>query len=189
MEKEMKKVSVLMGALVLLAGSQMVAAENYYVGAQYSQASYEQSNVPSSSVYANGKADPSALTLIGGYEFNQHVALEGRFAFNAGDDEFEFSSGSSVKTELSYLLSVLGKFSVGGKVSPYALVGFSDFELDAEGGQAVEGNGFSFGAGVDFQVSDNTAISLEYVQYASIDITGGGDADLTALSIGVSYSF
>lgn len=184
----MKKVSALMGALIL-AGSQVAIAEGGYIGAQYAQTSYEQSNTLNNANASDGEADPAALFLLAGYQFNENIALEGRFGFNAGDDDFEFASGGSTKVEVSSILSLLGKFSLGGDISPYAVIGFTDFELDAQNGQTVEGDGFSFGAGIDFKVSDNTAISLEYVNYASPDITGGGEADLTALSLGVNYTF
>jgi outer membrane autotransporter protein len=188
----MKVKFFLLGTIVAasaLAGSQMAAAENYYIGAQYAQATYEQSNTLGNAAADDGEADPTALIFVGGYKFNENVALEGRLGLGLGDDDFEFASGGSTKIEVSRLLSILGKFSVGGTFSPYAVVGFTDFELDADNGTTVEGDGLSYGVGVDFSVSENAAISLEYINYASPDINGGGDADLTAISIGVNYTF
>ena len=108
--------------------------------------------------------------------------------FDAGDDDFSSSLGL-VAIEVSQIVSLLGKFSVGDNISPYALIGISDVELESALGETSELNGVSFGVGVDFKVSENTAIALEYIQYADEDIPGGGNAEFSAVSFGLSFGF
>ncbi len=184
-----KTLSVLIGSLILSAGAASVSAENYYFGAQFAQTTYEQSGTSANPSADDGEADPNAIILIGGYNFSENIALEGRLGFDGGDDDFNFNSGGSIGIEVDQLVSILAKFSLGSSVSPYLLVGFSDIELESAGGQVVEGDGVSFGVGVDFSVSENTAIALEYVQYADFDISGGGDAEFSAVSLGVNFGF
>lgn len=169
-------------ATSLSAALPTLADEGAYVGAQYAITEYEQSGTNGN----DGDAKPKAFVLSAGYSFSKHVAVEGRLGFGAGDDELFV--GTDV--EVDQLVSLLGKFSVGGPISPYFLVGFSDVELDATGGQSTEGDGPSFGAGIDFTVADNTALSLEYIQYVDEDIANQqGEASLTAFSFGVNYKF
>ncbi len=179
----MKKLSALVGALVLF-GSQITLAEEAggYLGAQYAQTTYEQSGSG-----FDGEADPKAIVFVGGYKFNENVALEGRVGFGSGDDQY--TTGTNI--ELDKLISVLGKFSLGGSVSPYLLVGFSDVEFDSNNTGTAEGNGVSFGAGIDINVSENTTIGLEYISYVDDDddANGGGSAEATAVSLGVNFHF
>ena len=183
-----KTLSALIGSVVLSTGAASSFAGDYYFGTQFAQTTYEQSGTSANPNAIDGEGKPKAIVLIGGYQINDHVALEGRFGFNASDDGFSNSLGS-VDIEVDQILSVLGKFSVGGSISPYALVGFSDVELEDQFGGVAEGDGVSFGVGVDFKVSENTAIALEYIQYVDEGIQGGGDAELSAVSLGVSFGF
>lgn len=178
---EIKNIIVGAVAALSLSVASHSMAEGGYIGAQYAQVKYDQTNTGIN----NGDATPTALVITGGYNFSDHIALEGRLGFGLGDDAFS----STVDVDIDSLVSVLGKFSLGGSISPYLLAGFSDVELEATGNQSTEGDGFSFGAGVDFDVSENSAVSLEYIQYVDADIRNGGEAKVTALSLGYNYSF
>ncbi|EGG95124.1 hypothetical protein IMCC1989_1759 [gamma proteobacterium IMCC1989] len=85
--------------------------------------------------------------------------------------------------EINQLVSVLGKFSVGGSVSPYLLVGFSDVEIETNFPQTESFDGASFGVGIDFEVSENTSLALEAIQYADSDIATGGKGKVSAISM------
>lgn len=167
-------------ALSLNVASYSVAEEGAYIGAQYAQVEYDQSN--------GVNATPTGLIAIGGYNFSDHVALEGRFGFGLSDDGL---SGATVSTdlELDSIVSLLGKFSLGGSISPYLLAGYSDLQFDASNGSSAEGDSFSFGVGVDFSVTEHSAISVEYIQYADTDGVDNVSVDVTALSVGYNYSF
>jgi opacity protein-like surface antigen len=91
--------------------------------------------------------------------------------------------------ELDKLVSLLGKLSLGGTVSPYLLLGISDVELTTNNAGTAEGDGLSFGVGIDFAVSEKLAIGLEYISYIDEDVVGGGEATLSAVSLGVNYKF
>jgi outer membrane autotransporter protein len=166
--------------VVLLSNATFSFAEGGYIGGQLAQTTYEQKGTA-----ADGEADPKAIILVGGYEFNEHIAIEGRLGFGVGEDDYS----TGVEIELSQLVSVLGKFSLGGPVSPYLLVGFSNIEYDDRIGDTSKTDGASFGAGVDFEVSQNTSLNLEYIQYGDDNGAGGGSLKASAISIGVNYSF
>jgi opacity protein-like surface antigen len=167
-------------AALLLSAASHSFAEGGYIGGQYAQTTYEQTGST-----LDGEAEPNSLILLGGYEFTDHWAIEGRVGLGMGDDEYV----TGTNMELDKLVSVLGKLSLGGTVSPYLLLGFSDVELTTNNAGTAEGNGVSFGAGIDFSVSENVAIGLEYISYVDEDAVGGGEAKLSAVSLGVNYKF
>lgn len=163
-------------ALLLTSALPTFAEGSYYIGAQITSFGLEQSGTTN----ADLDVDPQALTLIGGYKFNEHIAIEGRFGFDAGDDE---------GIEVDQAASILGKFSLGGNVSPYLLVGFSDVEFEDSFGATRTVDEVAFGVGVDFNVSESSAITLEYIDHGDSDVPGGGTAELESLSLGFNYSF
>ncbi|ODS24250.1 hypothetical protein AB835_04255 [Candidatus Endobugula sertula] len=62
----------------LLMSSALPAFAGGYIGLQYAQGDYEETGIPS--------LEPKAFFILGGYEFNKHIAVEGRLGFDAGDD-------------------------------------------------------------------------------------------------------
>jgi outer membrane immunogenic protein len=166
-------------AAVFLSAASHSFAEGGYIGGQYAQTTYEQSGTTAN----DADAKPAALTLLGGYKFSEHIAIEGRLGFGIGDDQF----GAGDVLEMDKLVSLLGKFSLGGKVSPYVVVGFTDATISSPTTDA-DLDGASFGLGVDFEVSEGLSLGLEYIHYATADIVGGGEADLSAISLGVNYN-
>lgn len=167
-----------------------IADKGAYFGAQYAITEYEQSGT--NGVTANdGDAKPTAFVITAGYSFSKHIALEGRWGFGMSDDEIFAATAttSAIDVDINHIVSVLGKFSLGGPISPYVVVGFSDAELDATGNQTASVDGVSAGLGIDFSITEKAAISLEYIDYADADVVGGGTSELTATSLGFNYKF
>ena len=138
----------------------------------------------------------TALMLQAGYQFNEYIALEGRYTFgmsmdyapgNTGylssDYDGDFSSwGIYVKP-----MYPIGDFSV------YALLGYGGVMLSKlEGGDAYEG-GFQWGLGAQYAVTESIIVFTDYVKL--YDDTGfdyraqDKDMDSNTWTVGVSYKF
>jgi opacity protein-like surface antigen len=177
----MKNLFCATAAALLLSTASHSFAEGGYLGGQYAQTTYEQSSTIAND--ADGK--PAALIFVGGYNFNEHFAVEGRLGSGIGGDQF----GNGLDIEVEYIISALGKLSLGGTVSPYILAGFTEASIESESGVVVDVDGTTIGLGVDFNVSENLSLGLEYVQYATVDLIGGGEGELSAIALGLNYKF
>lgn len=84
-----------------------------------------------------------------GYDFNQYVGLEGRFLSGSiGDGFFDTTH---------YGLYLKPFLPVGEQVNIYGLLGYGHTEVDTDCGtleETFEHNGFSYGIGLEFDLSD-----------------------------------
>lgn len=130
--------------------------------------------------------NPTGLTLRGGYFLTDFIAVEGRLGTGLNDDNI---SGTNVDVELDQLMGVYatGYLPVNDVFSFYGLLGFTYAEAKISNHFASasdDDDGFSYGAGVQFDFTPQIAGQLEYVSYLS-----KSDYDLNAASIGLSYNF
>ncbi|WP_237673540.1 porin family protein [Vreelandella profundi] len=137
----------------------------------------------------DGESDdlnPTGLTVRGGYFFTDNFAVEGRLGTGLADDNI---SGTNVDVELDQLMGVYvaGFLPVNDVFSFYGLLGFSYAEATLSNRFASisdDDDGFSYGAGVEFDFTQQISGQLEYVSYLS-----KSEYDLSAASIGLSYNF
>lgn len=130
--------------------------------------------------------DMLALTGRLGYEFNRHLAAEGRVAVATE------GSSKSRDAQADALLGAYGKFSWYPSremlFDIYGLVGFSGVQMTFQepGDDERDDNdaGLSFGVGMNFFADEVHGINIEWVRY--IDGTMFG-ADFTLDHIGVGY--
>jgi len=107
--------------------------------------------------------------------------LEGRLGIGLGDDAI-----NGVTLEASRILGVYGKFSIGEKVSPYVILGLTSIELDSNVTESGTENDFSYGIGADINLSDKSAINIEYMNYYD---KSDGPLDTEISTIGLGYQF
>ncbi|HSC68583.1 MAG TPA: porin family protein [Cellvibrio sp.] len=117
---------------------------------------------------------PDDLSLLSGYarfgaQFDDYWSLEWRIGTGLQDDEIRGEDGNAdVSLDLFYGAYVLGGAPITEHIYPYVAMGYSkaEFEINASDRSAeYKENDISFGAGVNFDVSDKFAINLEYMQY------------------------
>ncbi|NOR56295.1 MAG: outer membrane beta-barrel protein [Sulfurovum sp.] len=138
----------------------------------------------------------TTLMLQAGYQYNQYVALEGRYTFGFNMD---YDSGITRNISDDYD----GDFSAWGiyvkpmypigNFSLYALLGYGGVSLDSlELGDAYE-SGFQWGLGASYTFEESIVVFADYVQLyddegfdyrATLE-----DVDADTWNIGVSYKF
>ena len=146
--------------------------------------------------YTDEEISANTLMLQAGYQYNQYIALEGRYSFGfstdyepgmtdnlASDYDGDFSSwGIYLKP-----MYPIGDFSI------YALLGYGGVMLDdLEGGDATE-NGFQWGLGGQYSVTESILVFADYVSL--YDDTGFDyraqldDVNAYTWTVGLSYKF
>lgn len=123
------------------------------------------------------------------------VGFEGRVGMGLSDDdisEFDpFLGDISLELEVD---TVLGLYLVAqtrsGAASLYGIIGFTqvDFSIEVDGGilgsasDSDDESDLSYGFGVNFDVSDQASINVEFMQYLDKD-----DFEASAISVGVLF--
>lgn len=138
----------------------------------YKSKPYVGGNLSGTSLSVSG--GPDDLSLLSGYarfgsRFDDYFSLEWRIGTGLQDDDVDISgSKTDVSLDLFYGAYVLGGFPVTEYFYPYALIGYTQAELELNDRLFTadyEEHDFSFGIGVNFDVSNQFAINLEYLQY------------------------
>lgn len=138
-----------------------------------------------------GQEETGDILLMAGYDFNQYVAVEGRYMDSVfGEDEL---------TRESWGVYVKPKYPATQAFTLYALLGYGGLSVDGKGsGLAnVDDTSFQWGVGASYDLDAHFSIFFDYVNIANdmdADILllnglsfSGVDSD--ALSVGVTYNF
>ncbi len=132
----------------------------------------------------NGSDTVTNYTLIGGYEFNDYLAVEGRFTDTmSGKNDIDYVTGGSVFLKPQY--------PVFDAMKVYALVGVGYTKIFAANNSTVaKGNDFQWGLGASYDVMDNMAVFVDYTSLATgIETLTGLKDDDEAWTFGVNYKF
>ena len=147
--------------------------------------------------YYGEEFSATTLMLQAGYQYNEYVALEGRYTFG-------FSTDYDVGTNLSAVLPYDGDFSSWGiYVKPmypvtnalkvYVLLGYGGVMLsDLNNGDAYD-SGFQWGLGAQYAFTDSIAVFVDYVSLyndTGLDyVATSDDIDSDTWTIGLTYKF
>ncbi|WP_445156980.1 porin family protein [Halomonas sp. E14] len=116
-------------------------------------------------------ANSVGLRLRGGAQFNEFFAAEAHLGIG----------GSDGPVELDYLVGAYAKgiLPLSQEFRLYGLVGVTevDYDVDRE-------NGFSYGAGAEFDVAPNLAVGADYMRYLD-----KSDHTFDAASVGLTFRF
>jgi len=175
----MKNVKMLASAsLLALAGSTAVAGD-FYAGASYLDGTLE--------LMDSLDADLPTVMIKGGYNHNEHIALELRGGWGVSRDKD--ISGSNVNIELDDFVGgyVVFKMPTNTKIEPYVLAGYTRAEFEAKsnwGSDSEVETDFSYGFGANYNVSENFAVNAEWVT-----LIDKGDLEFGGPSVGAVVSF
>lgn len=161
--------------ILLLISSTSSAYAGIYAGASYT---YMIADGIGSEEYA-----PTALMIKGGYELHKYLAVELRGGTGITDGK-RTSSGVDRTLEIKSFYGGYLKLQSGGKsVNPYLMVGYTKGDVDfSVGATQFDDNdsSVSYGIGVDGEMSENTYLNFEYMNYYDKD-------DLVIHGIGLGF--
>ncbi len=138
----------------------------------------------------NGKAGQDRLgnlTFLAGYDFNEYIALEGRYTTTIVDEDSVEMDGWSIFVKPQY--PVTEAFSI------YALLGFGGISMDPTTAKYVDvdDSGFQWGLGASYDFTENISVFADYTSLASdmdgIYWDGAFEVDADTFNVGVIYTF
>jgi len=130
-----------------------------------------------------------ALTLIGGYYFNQYIGLEARYTRTLTDPDLDSGAGvSSYDDTLSNLgLYIKPMYNITTGFSVYGLAGYGK----AEAGD-LEESGVQWGLGSKYELANGLGIFFDYMSLYDgddFDTVSAKDAFFSSTSVGATYTF
>ncbi len=153
-----------------------LAFANGYVGGSYSFFDYAADDLGSD-------LSIGALSVNGGYQFHEYLAVEGRVGVGIGDDTLD---GATLEMD-----HYLGAYVKAGmpihNFYPYALLGMTYMELTvsgAEGSFSDSESDLSYGIGLDYYLNNQISLNAEYANMYDKD-----GVKIDGFTIGAAYHF
>ena len=168
----------------------VVDNSSFYVGLGLSAVSARDAAVSMDIFNAKHGQDRLGNILFqAGYNYNEYIAVEGRYTTGISNEDLVEMSGWSLFVKPQY--PVTEDFNI------YALLGFGGITLDAvnNSGVDVDETGFQWGLGLSYDITDSIAIFADYTNlandmdgyyYTSPDLL---QVDVDAFNVGVTYKF
>lgn len=178
--------AVVTGTVVLAAAPAAQAADNLYVGANFSRMTDKGDEA--SAIH------PLALAIKGGIDLTPNFAIEGRYGagIKKGDTTFN-GMNLDLKVDYVYGLYAKGKLPLA-KAAPYVLLGYSKGKETASVkalglSMSATDHGASFGVGVDIPVTDSVSANVEWARLLKGTDSAGVGYKIEALTFGVALHF
>ena len=146
-----------------MADEPVVDSSAFYVGIGYGyfNQSIDDIAVPGAT---NVELDTNSIFLQAGYQYNQYVAVEGRYWFGISDIS---QDGGQQPGDHSGDLNTWGiyvkpMYPVAENVDIYALLGYADTSVEYDTGEYWDTDGFSWGIGAQYGITENILIFADY---------------------------
>jgi opacity protein-like surface antigen len=179
----------------------------FYIGMGYGRTSHEH-DLYSVDLGTTNKAydeNFNSVMIQAGYQINAYIALEGRYWFGF-DNDFIVNQRTPVTSSIdTWAIYVKPMYPISEKFNLYALLGYAGVQHNVNGNPPVPNtvlgdnyNGFSWGLGASYSITDNISIFADYVDIYDDDKSwihpiGGwekvSDEKIDMWSIGISYKF
>lgn len=183
---------------------------SFYLGAAYSllnanrENAYTFNNVDITDTTID--TDFSEVMIQAGYNFNQYVAIEGRYWFGI-KDSFVTDAFSNVNVNFDNSVDAWGiyvkpQYPVTEAFNVYALLGYASSEYSVDAGSTLVDlgtlDGFSWGLGAGYAFTENISVFVDYVNlyndsndYIQSNPVRSGSIDdtLDTWNFGVTYTF
>ena len=177
----------------------------FYIGVGYG---YFDQNMDNNGITGvNVETETDNVLLQAGYQFNEYIAVEGRYWIGVGDATYSSNqnafSGDVSGDYSSWGIYVKPMYPVTDAFNIYALLGYASTSLDADQNGANwdwDTDEFSWGLGAEYGITENVFIFADYVNLGypdSVDWTINGvpysdvavDGDLYTFNVGLTYKF
>lgn len=154
------------------------SAGAFYVGLGYSYMNMDIDGYTpiDSRAIAGEEHNGDAVLLLAGYNFNQYIGVEGRYA----------GFTDCLENTAIYLKPM---YPMAG-VTVYGLLGYGETTYD--NGSSLSESGFQWGLGASYKVTENIGVFVDYTDLyddSGFDSYQLSDVMVDAVSVGVTYKF
>ena len=175
-----------------------VENNGFYIGIAYGY-----SNVQLDNSLTGNKVDDydyGSILLDIGYKINPYISIEGRYwaGINSNNDLAWKNHIDSDVTVDAWGIYAKPTYPVSDKFDIYALVGYGsgDASYDIPNAGTIDSEnseGFSWGLGAEYQMSNNVALFIDYTSVIDGESTKTGllatDNSVETINFGVNYKF
>jgi opacity protein-like surface antigen len=144
--------------------------------------------------------DYSAMMFQAGYNFNPYVSVEARYWVGLTDNSFTITGNTFDSDASAWGVYLKPIYPVTDAFDIYALLGYGSVTVNNVkiGGlnRDFDIDGFSWGVGASYSVTENIAFSVDYVDFQDDDITFRGtntsgtfNHAFDSINFGVNYQF
>lgn len=135
-----------------------------------------------------GDGDNAVYGVFGGYRYDfGNVVVGGELDLNFADIDLEDAAGTNVgNIESIYRLGAEVGYDAGPALI-YATAGVAQATAEL-GGTDYDDNGYFYGAGVDYLVTDQITLGAEVLQHEFEDFDSTGN-DISATTFGINAAF
>ena len=167
----------------------IVDNSSFYIGLGLSAVSARDSEVSLDFSTTPGQDRLGNVTFQAGYNFNEYVAVEGRYTTS-------FTHEDNVEMD-GWSLFVKPQYPVTEDLNIYALLGFGGVKLDSVTALVVDVDDttFQWGLGASYDITESIAIFADYTNlandmdgyfYTSLDQV---QVDVDTFNVGLTYKF
>lgn len=160
-----------------------------YVGLQYDFIANGESIAPA--VPGSFDLDGHLFGIFGGYRYDLgNFVVGGEIDYMIGEGTLT-QSPTSVDFDFDHVIRVGAEAGFdAGNALIYGTVGFAHLEVTA-GTATDSSNGYFFGAGVDYRLTDNIIVGAEVLQhdFSDFEVNPGTEFDLLTLGLNVAFTF
>ena len=154
--------------------------------------------------YSKEEFSSTGVTLQAGYQFNEYIAVEGRYTKNVGDLDYDHGTTANPNYgdypgDFSNIAIYLKPMYSFDDFSVYALLGYGEVTLTDLPHPSTPGSvdraedGFQWGLGGSYAFTENISVFVDYVKMyddKGFDYRGKkDDIDSDLWTLGVTYKF
>ncbi len=174
----------------------------YYIGAGYSNMNVDSTGDNSIQnailLDATSSMDADNYLLLAGIQFNEYLAIEGRYSNSLNDVKATTFGRESTLPDSeieSYGIYLKPMYPVADKMNIYALLGYANVKISDIGGDFMDDGGFSYGIGASYSITERLSVFADYVRlyddtYSDgTDFYAGAKVEVDSINIGVTYKF
>ncbi len=168
---------------------------NFYIGGGYSYIDTKANVFGLDNAKFKGNND--GFMLQAGYNFNEYVAVEGRYTYGTNSDydgkvfDVKIDKARDVNTE-SFALYVKPQYPVTEKIGVYALVGVASLKYSLDDSILDRDTdtewGFAYGLGAKYSATDSIDVFVDATSIYDVSM-GQDDIDTYAVNVGLTYNF
>jgi len=178
---------------MIMAAPALAQDQGFYAGLTLGQSKQKDACDGVSALGASCDDKDTAWRILGGYQFNKHLAVELGYT-DVGEVSASGAFTASIEAKIWELVAVgswpfTPNFSAYGKLGMYR--GDTDFNTNnpAFSSESESNNDLTYGLGVRWDFTKNLGVRAEYQIYK--DVGGGniGEGDVDVISVGVIWKF
>ena len=178
-----------------MVAASVITDGGFYLGLAYGFMGDEYTRSPNNMNPLSFDESYGAVMGQAGYKFNEYVAVEGRYWWAVSSVNVENNVKGELQGADAWGIYVKPMYPVTDSFDIYALLGYA--AMDHNSVRLNDGDGFSWGLGASYGVTDSIDLFIDYVSIYDGDrsftdasgVNVNKDISVDSVNFGVTYNF